>query len=216
MMEVENTNRLSICSGTGANYLMTESRLEQQIAFLVEIDKLKQVLRRTRLIGGERRENTAEHSWHATMIALVLAEYSNEPIDVPRAIKMLLVHDIVEIDAGDTFAFDAVGYLDKAEREQAAADRIFGLLPGDQGAELRGLWEEFEAAESAEARFANMADRLMPALQNYNNDGGTWREANLDRAKVEHRMEPISAAAPVHAYVQDLIDQAVAQGMIRA
>ena len=195
---------------------MTESRLEQQIAFLIEIDKLKQVLRRTRLIGGERRENTAEHSWHATMIALVLAEYSNEPIDVQRAIKMLLVHDIVEIDAGDTFAFDTVGYLDKAEREQAAAARIFGLLPGDQGAELRGLWEEFEEGESPEAKFANMADRLMPALQNYSNDGGTWREANLDRAKVAHRMAPISAAAPVYAYVNDLIDQAVAQGMIRA
>ncbi len=129
---------------------------------------------------------------------------------------MLLVHDIVEIDAGDTFAFDAVGYLDKAQREQAAADRIFGLLPADQGAELRGLWEEFEAGASPEARFANMADRLMPALQNYNNDGGTWREANLDRTLVEHRMEPISAAAPVHAYIQNLIDQAVAQGMIRA
>ena len=195
---------------------MTESRLEQQIAFLIEIDKLKQVLRRTRLIGGERRENTAEHSWHATMIELVLAEYSNEPIDVQRAIKMLLVHDIVEIDAGDTFAFDAVGYLDKAECEQAAATRIFGLLPGDQGAELRGLWEDFEAGESPEAKFANMADRLMPALQNYSNDGGTWREADLDRAKVAHRMEPISAAAPVYAYVNNLIDQAVAQGMIRA
>jgi len=194
---------------------MTELRLEQQIAFLVEIDKLKQVLRRTRLIGGERRENTAEHSWHATMIALVLAEYSNEPIDVQRVLKMLLVHDIVEIDAGDTFAFDAVGYLDKAEREQAAAARIFGLLPEDQRSELRGLWEEFEIGESPEARFANMADRLMPALQNYNNGGGTWREANLDRAKVEHRMEPISAAAPVYAYVNSLIDAAVAQGMIR-
>jgi putative hydrolase of HD superfamily len=195
---------------------MTELRLEQQIAFLVEIDKLKQVLRRTSLVGGQRRENTAEHSWHATMIALVLAEYSNEPIDVQQVLKMLLVHDIVEIDAGDTFAFDAVGYLDKAEREQAAAERIFGLLPGDQGAELRGLWEEFEAGESPEAKFANMADRLMPALQNYNNGGGTWREANLDRAMVEHRMEPISAAAPVYTYVNALIDTAVAQGMIRA
>ena len=162
---------------------MTELRLEQQIAFLVEIDKLKQVLRRTQLIGGERRENTAEHSWHATMIALVLAEYSNEPIDLPRVLKMLLVHDIVEIDAGDTFAFDAVGYQDKAQREQAAAARIFGLLPTDQQSELRGLWEEFEAGESPEAKFANMADRLMPALQNYNNGGGTWREANLRSRK---------------------------------
>jgi putative hydrolase of HD superfamily len=195
---------------------MTESRLDQQIAFLVEIDRLKQVLRRTRLVGGERRENSAEHSWHVAMIALVLAEYSNEPIDVSRVIRMLLVHDIVEVDAGDTFAFDAVGYLDKAEREQAAAERIFRLLPDDQNRELRGLWEEFEAGETAEAKFANMADRLMPALQNYNNGGGTWREANLDRAMVEHRMQPISAASSVHAYINALIDDAVAQGMIRA
>jgi putative hydrolase of HD superfamily len=195
---------------------MTESRLEQQIAFLVEIDRLKHVLRRTSLIGGERRENTAEHSWHVTMIALVLAEYSNVPVDLQRVIKMLLVHDIVEIDAGDTFAFDVTGYLDKAERELIAADRIFGLLPGDQERELRGLWNEFEAGETPEARFANMADRLMPALQNYNNSGGTWREANLDRAMVEHRMEPISAASSVYAYVNALIDEAVAHGMIRA
>lgn len=195
---------------------MTESRLEQQIAFLVEIDRLKHVLRRTRLVGGERRENTAEHSWHVAMIALVLAEYSNEPINVARVINMLLVHDIVEVDAGDTFAFDTVGYLDKAEREQAAAGRIFGLLPDDQKVELRRLWEEFEAGETADAKFANLADRLMPALQNYNNGGGTWREADLDRAMVELRMEPISAAASVYAYVNGLINEAVAQGMIRA
>jgi putative hydrolase of HD superfamily len=195
---------------------MTESRLEQQIAFLVEIDRLKHVLRRTSLIGGERRENTAEHSWHVAMIALVLAEYSNVPVDLQRVIKMLLVHDIVEIDAGDTFAFDVTGYLDKAERELVAAERIFGLLPDDQECELRGLWEEFEAGETPEARFANMADRLMPALQNYNNSGGTWREANLDRAMVEHRMEPISAASSVYVYVNALIDEAVAHGMIRA
>jgi putative hydrolase of HD superfamily len=195
---------------------MTKSRLEQQITFLVEIDQLKQVLRRTRLVGGERRENSAEHSWHVAMIAVVLAEYSNEPIDVARVIRMLLVHDIVEVDAGDTFAFDAVGYLDKVEREQAAADRIFGLLPDDQKRELRGLWEEFEVGETAEAKFANMADRLMPALQNYSNGGGTWREANLDRTMVDHRMQPISAASSVYAYVNSLIDEAVAQGMIRA
>jgi putative hydrolase of HD superfamily len=190
--------------------------LERQIAFLVEIDRLKQVLRRTRLVGGERRENSAEHSWHIAVIALVLAEYSNAPIDAGRVIKMLLVHDIVEVDAGDTFAFDAAAYLDKAERERVAADRIFGLLPADQERELRALWEEFEAEETPEARFANLADRLMPALQNYNNNGGTWREADLDRAMVDKRMQPISAATAVHAYVQALLDEAVAQGMIRA
>jgi putative hydrolase of HD superfamily len=195
---------------------MADARLEQQIAFLVEIDRLKQVLRRTRLVGGERRENSAEHSWHIAVIALVLAEYSNAEIDLARVIKMLLVHDIVEIDAGDTFAFDTAGYLDKADRERVAADRIYGLLPEDQARELRGLWEEFEAETTPEAQFANLADRLMPALQNYNNDGGTWREADLDRAMVDKRMQPIGAANAVNAYVQALLDDAVAQGMIRA
>jgi putative hydrolase of HD superfamily len=195
---------------------MSEARIERQMAFLTEIDQLKQVLRRTRLVGGERRENSAEHSWHAAMIALVLAEHAQEPVDLPKVLKMLLVHDIVEIDAGDTFAFDAVGYQDKAAREEAAAARIFGLLPEDQGRELRGLWDEFEAYTTPEARLANMADRLMPVLQNYNNDGGTWREANLDRAAVERRMEPLGAAAAVQEYVWILLDDAVEQGLIRA
>ena len=194
---------------------MGEQRLQQQMAFLVEIDRLKQVLRRTRLVGGERLENSAEHSWHIAMIALVLAEYANEPIDVGRVIKLLLVHDIVEIDAGDTFAYDMNGYLDKAEREQAAADRIFGLLPPDQCQELRALWDEFESQASADARFANLCDRLMPSLQNYYNGGGTWREANVDRAMVDHRLEPLRAAAAVHGYIAALLDDAVAQGMIR-
>jgi putative hydrolase of HD superfamily len=133
-----------------------------------------------------------------------------------HVIKMLLVHDIVEIDAGDTFAYDLVGYLDKEERERAAADRIFGLLPPDQGAELRGLWEEFEAQASADARFANLCDRLMPSLQNYYNGGGTWREASVDRAMVDRRLAPIGAAPAVHAYIASLLDDAVARGMIRA
>jgi putative hydrolase of HD superfamily len=193
-----------------------EGRLQQQIAFLVEIDRLKQILRRTRLVGGERLENSAEHSWHIAMIALVLAEHANEPVDVGHVIKMLLVHDIVEIDAGDTFAYDLAGYLDKEERERVAADRLFGLLPPDQCAELRGLWEEFEVQQSADARFANLCDRLMPSLQNYHNGGGTWREAGVDRAMVDHRLEPMRAADAVHTYIAALLDDAVARGMIRA
>jgi putative hydrolase of HD superfamily len=192
-----------------------DGRLGQQMAFLVEIDQLKRVLRRTRLVGGERLENSAEHSWHIAMIALVLAEHANEPIDVGRVIKLLLVHDIVEIDAGDTFAYDLNGYLDKAEREQAAADRIFGLLPPDQCGALRALWDEFESQASAEARFANLCDRLMPSLQNYLNGGGTWREAAVDRAMVDHRLEPLHAADAVHTYIAALLDDAVMQGMIR-
>ncbi len=194
---------------------MSEQRLQQQIAFLVEIDKLKQILRRTRLIGGERRENSAEHSWHIAVIALLLAEYSAAAIDVAHVIKMLLVHDIVEIDAGDTFAYDAAGYLDKDERERSAADRIFGLLPPDQEHELRGLWEEFEAQKTAEAQFANMADRLMPSLQNYHNGGGTWREAGISRAAIDQRLTPIGAAPAVQAYVTALLDEAAAQGLIQ-
>jgi putative hydrolase of HD superfamily len=191
------------------------ARLQQQIAFVVEIDHLKQILRRTRTVGGERRENSAEHSWHIAVIALVLAEYAAETVDVSKVIKMLLVHDIVEIDAGDTFAYDVAGYLDKEVRERTAADRLFGLLPQEQERELRGLWEEFEAQQTAEARFANMADRLMPALQNYHNGGGTWREANIDRQAVDRRMQPLAAAPAVHDYVKQLLDRAVAQGMIR-
>lgn len=196
--------------------LSTETRLQQQMAFLVEIDRLKQILRRTRLVGGERLENSAEHSWHIAVIAIVLAEYADEPVDVGRVVKMLLVHDIVEIDAGDTFAYDLAGYRDKEERERVAADRLFGLLPPDQEAELRGLWEEFDAQTSADARFANLCDRLMPSLQNYHNGGGTWREAAVDRATVDRRMEPIGAAKAVQAYVTALLDDAVARGMIRA
>ncbi len=193
----------------------TQERLQRQMAFLIEIDRLKQILRRTRIVGGERLENSAEHSWHIAVIAMVLAEHANEPVDVAHVIKMLLVHDIVEIDAGDTFAYDAVGYLDKEAREQAAAERIFGLLPPDQRDELRALWDEFEAQATADARFANLCDRLMPSLQNYYNGGGTWREAAVSRAMVDHRLEPIHAADAIHAYVTTLLDDAVAQGMIR-
>ena len=141
-------------------------RFEQQLRFIVEIDRLKNVLRRTLLTDASRRENSAEHSWHIALMAPLLAEHACEPVNVERVMRMLLVHDIVEIDAGDTFAYDANGNADKAERERRAADRLYGLLPDDQARELRAAWEEFEAAESAEARFAHALDRLQPLLQN--------------------------------------------------
>ena len=191
-------------------------RLERQITFLVEIEKLKQVLRRTAPVGANRRENSAEHSWHVAMAALVLAEYANQPVDALHVIRLALVHDIIEIDAGDTFAYDPVGYLDKAEREQAAADRIFALLPPDQAGELRALWDEFEAGATAEARFANALDRLLPVLQNYRNAGGTWVEANLDRARVDTRLSPIAeGSTTLWNYVCTVLDDAMAEGMIR-
>lgn len=193
------------------------ARLAQQIAFLVELEKLKQVLRRTGPVGAGRRENSAEHSWQVAMAALVLAEYANEPVDVNRVVRMALIHDIIEIDAGDTFAYDPVGYLDKSARERAAAERIFALLPPAQGAEFRGLWEEFEAAVTPEARFANAMDRLLPVLQNYRNQGGTWVEANLDLARVDTRLHPIAdGSTALWDYVCRVLDDATAQGMIRA
>src|SRR5215510_4408747 len=129
---------------------MDNERFERQIQFILEVDKLKTILRRTYLLNADRAENTAEHSWHLAIMAILLAEHANEPVNVARVVKMVLIHDIVEIDAGDTYFYDAAAALDKAEREKAAADRLFGILPPDQGQELRELWEEFEANETAD------------------------------------------------------------------
>lgn len=174
---------------------MNANRLEQQLAFLVEADKLKNVLRRTSLTDGSRRENSAEHSWHLALAAMVLVEYSAVPVNMERVLRMLTVHDIIEIDAGDTFAYDKQGNTTKKDREQRAADRIFGLLPNEMGSEVRGLWEEFEANTTPEACFANAVDRIQPFLQN-KADGGTWRIYKLPRAEVLVRMDPIRTALP--------------------
>lgn len=168
-------------------------RLEQQLSFLLEIDKLKRVERQTLITGGSRRENTAEHSWHLGLFAMVLSEWSDDPIDVGRALLMCLVHDIVEVDAGDTFAYDTDGYETKAARERAAADRLFGMLPADQDAWMRGLWEEFEAAETAEARFANAVDRLQPVMLNHATaDQSPWKRHRVKLDKVIARNAPIA------------------------
>lgn len=195
---------------------MIAERLQRQITFLLEIDRLKRILRRTSLVGGERRENSAEHTWHISVAAMILAEYANEPVDLLHVLKMLLVHDIVEIDAGDTFAYDVGAQGDKLQREQAAAARIFGLLPPDQRAEVQALWEEFDAAATADARFANAVDRLLPVLHNMSNGGGTWREHNVDIAAAERRLSPIGdGAQTLWEYVETVLAAAVAQGMIR-
>src|SRR5688572_887363 len=175
---------------------MTDDRLAQQIAFLVEADKLKAVLRRTALIDGSRQENSAEHSWHLALAALVMAEYAPAPVNLVRVLEMLAVHDLVEIDAGDTFAYDTQNAATKTDREHLAADRIFALLPPDQAVRLRALWEEFEAQESAEAKFANAMDRLQPLLLNAFSGGGSWCNQNLTRAQVLARMAPIEKAMP--------------------
>jgi putative hydrolases of HD superfamily len=172
-------------------------RLARQLAFVRELDKLKGVLRRTALVDRSRRENSAEHSWHLAATALALAEHAPPGTDVAHAIALLLVHDVVEIDADDTFAFDAAGYLDKAEREARAADRLFGLLPEDLAARMRALWEEFEAGDTTEARFAVALDRFGALVQNdAAGDGGTWRQHGVGRDAVLARMAPIERGAP--------------------
>jgi putative hydrolases of HD superfamily len=157
------------------------NRFRRQIEFILEIDRLKEVYRQSYVLHADRHENSAEHSWHLAIAALLLAEYANQPIDTSRVIRMALVHDLVEIDAGDIFIYDTVGNLEKAAKEKKAADRIFGLLPADQRDEWRALWNEFEQRETAEAKFASALDRLLPVLHNYFTNGRSWKEHRITR-----------------------------------
>jgi putative hydrolases of HD superfamily len=187
-------------------------RLERQIQFIVEIDKLKTVIRRTYLMDGQRRENTAEHSWHIAVMAMLLAEYANQPVDVPRVVKMALIHDIVEIDAGDTFIYDAKGATDKVERERAAADRLFALLPADQEAEFRALWDEFEERQTPESRFAASLDRFIPQLHNYNTKGGSWKEHGIPYDQVYAKnLSMREGSEQLWQYAVGVLDKAVAE-----
>lgn len=191
------------------------TRLERQLAFVVEIDKLKHVLRQTLLTDGSRRENDAEHSWHIATMAFVLAEWADEPVDPGRVARMLLLHDVVEIDAGDAFIHDEAAQAAKVALEQAAAVRLFGLLPPDQAAECEALWHEFEARESPDARFAHSLDRLQPLLHNFATQGGTWKPNGVTAAQVRKLLPRISGgSAGLAAYAQALIDQAVERGYL--
>ncbi|MEP6508419.1 MAG: HD domain-containing protein [Gemmatimonadales bacterium] len=174
-----------------------KERLDRQLAFLRELDKLKGVSRRISLIDRSRLENSAEHSWHLGTMAVTLAEYAPAGTDIGRVVEMLLVHDIVEIDAGDTFAFDAAANVDKAERETLAAERLFGLLPDDDARRLRDLWNEFEQSATPTSRFANALDRFQGLLMNdAPGDGGTWRIHGVSKKQVLTRMAPIQSGAP--------------------
>ena len=192
-------------------------RLDQQLRFTVEIDKMTSILRRTMLVDGSRRENDAEHSWHIAVMALIFEEYAAEPVDISRAVKMCVVHDLIEIYAGDTFAYDATGNADKAEREAASADKLFAQLPAEQGAEIRSLWEEFDAMQTPDAKYAACMDRLQPFLHNTLTDGHTWVESGTCRAQVEKRMSIIKEFMPqVYKWVEKNIDNAVAKGWLKA
>lgn len=185
-------------------------RLRKQLEFIREIDKAKTVLRRSVLLDRSRRENDAEHSWHLAVMAILLVEYANEPVDLLKVVKMLLIHDLVEIDAGDTYAYDAKGHEDKYEREQRAADRIFGLLPQEQGEELRRLWEEFEERRTPEARFAVAMDRLQPVMLNYLTEGVVWRQHGVKSEQVIARNRHIAEGSEVlweaaAEYIQDAV-----------
>ena len=193
-----------------------QQRLKQQLDFLLEIDRLKEVLRQSYICRGLRKENSSEHSWHLAVMALVLAEHANQAIDITAVVKMALVHDLVEIDAGDTFCYDDAGNAGKACRETVAADHIFGLLPEDQRREFRGLWEEFEARATPEARFAAALDRLMPLMHNYYSNGKTWREHGVPAAKVLERNRHIEeGSARLWAVAESLIEDAIAKGWLK-
>jgi len=191
-------------------------RLAQQIAFLVEADKLKSVTRRTPLVDLSRLENSAEHSWHLVLVIMVMREYGPAGVDWMRVLEMVAVHDLVEIDAGDVSAYDVDAFAVKAVREQAAADRVFGLLPADQQQHFRQLWDEFEAHATPEARFANAVDRLQPLIQNAHASGGSWRGQTLERAQILRRMAPIEASLPdVWPHVLDVVESFCVAGVLR-
>ena len=190
-------------------------RIEQQAAFAVEIDKVKNIFRQTWLADGSRKENDAEHAWHAALITVLLAEYSNEPIDILKVVKMLLLHDLVEIDAGDSYAYDEAAQATAHEREQKAADRIFGMLPKDQRQEFRGLWDEFEEYETPEAKFAHVIDNFQPLLLNDAADGKGWKEHQVKRANIEKRNRKTSKGSKrINEYIEQIIDRNIEKGNI--
>ena len=194
---------------------MGAERLHQQLRFILEIDRLKAILRQSHLIHAARRENSAEHCWHLAVMAMLLAEHAGQQVDSYRVLKMLLVHDIVEIDAGDTFLYDEEASLDQVERERQAANRIFGLLPEDQAGELRELWDEYEAHTTPEARFAVALDRLMPLLHNYHTQGKLWNEHGITQDQVLAYNACINSGSErLWQFAKVMLDDAVVKGYL--
>jgi putative hydrolase of HD superfamily len=192
------------------------ARFQRQIEFIIEIDRLKQILRQTITTDESRQENSAEHSWHIALMAIILSEYAEDPrLDVFRVIKMLLIHDLVEIDAGDTFCYDDHARESQHERELQAAKRIFTLLPTDQARQLQSLWAEFEARQTLNSRFANALDRLQPLINNYYTEGKAWQKHNVKRHQVVARNCWIKDGAPeLWRYALRLIEDAVVRGIL--
>jgi len=195
---------------------MQTDNLLKQISFIKEIDKLKYIQRKTKLFNSDRPENDAEHSWHLAMMTIVLAEHSDKPIDVLQVLKMVLIHDIVEIDAGDTFIYDSTKSHTNTDEELVAAKRIFGLLPTEQAEEFIAIWEEFEESMTDEAKFAKSMDRFEPLLQNTSNNGGTWAEFNVPYQKVYDKKKAIKhGSTAIWNYAENLINESVARGILK-
>lgn len=191
------------------------NRLEQQLQFILEIDKVKKIIRQTPLSDASRKENDAEHSWHIALMAYLLQEYVEEPVEVSKVMLMVLIHDLVEIDAGDTYAYDEEGAKTKDEREKKAADRIFGLLPEEQGMYLKALWEEFEAYETAEAKYAHMLDNFQPLLLNDAAGGISWTEHQVKKSQIYKRNEKVEeTSATIWKCMQDKIDKHIQAGHV--
>lgn len=192
-----------------------KDRLLKDIAFIVELDKMKSILRQTSLIEEDRREDDAQHSWHISVMTMVLNEYANEEIDDKKVIKMLLIHDLVELYAGDTFCYDEKGNEDKRERELLAADKIFGMLKEEKALEFRALWDEFEDMETPEALFAASMDRLQPMLSNYYNGGGTWKKFGVNKEAIYKRIAPVKQSSDkLWEFVEHMIEDAYSRGLI--
>jgi putative hydrolase of HD superfamily len=196
---------------------LESKRFKSQIEFILEADKLKKILRRTTLLDRSRQENSAEHSWHIALIVLILSEYAEEDhLDLLQVIKLLLAHDLVEIDAGDTYCYDESGVQDQKEREIRAADRIFNILPQDQAKSFRALWDEYEDRKTPESRFANALDRFQPLLHNYFTRGHTWRQQGIQKKQVLSRMQPVDEGSSfLWDYVSNLVDDAVEKGYLK-
>lgn len=196
---------------------MAALTLQKQIGFIEELDKLKSVIRQTRLLNNSRYENDAEHSWHIAMMAVVLSEHANEPVDLLKVVKMLLIHDIPEIDAGDAFLYDERGREDNRKKERLAAARIFGLLPGDIAQEFHALWDEFEKKETPEAKFAGALDRLQPLLHNYATGGYAWKKHGISRSQVMKMNAGIEQGSKtLWEFARRLIDTSVEKGYLEA
>ncbi|HBC3491129.1 HD domain-containing protein [Vibrio alginolyticus] len=193
-------------------------RLEKQLALVIELDKLKSILRRTRVKSAEGRlENSGEHSWHVVLMAILMEEHANAPVDICRVMKMLLIHDVVEIDAGDTFVYDTAASQEQAEKEIRAAERLFGMLPSDQEQELLALWHEFEAAQTDDAKYAKALDRLIPMLLNYHNNGQSWKEYGVSREQaltINKRIE--FGSVTLWDKAKELIEEATEKGWLKS